>query len=75
MVLSLGGIFIALYHYLMQIGVAPALSCSVVGFSASCSQTFVLQLGYITIPMMSFSASLFIFFFMTLLRRHSTRAS
>lgn len=67
--LSAIGIIIAGYHYLLQIGVAPSLACPIVGFSASCSQAFTMNFDYITIPMMSFTASLFIFSFMMLLRK------
>lgn len=55
-VLSVIGAIIAGYHYLLQIGIAPNLPCSAVGYSVSCSQRFVMQFGYITIPMMAFSA-------------------
>ena len=58
--LSAIGAIIAGYHYLLQIGVAPALPCSAVGYSADCSQRFILQFGYITIPLMAFSAFLLI---------------
>ena len=51
--LSAIGAFIASYHYLLQLGVAPALPCSAVGYSVSCAQRFVMQYGYITIPMMA----------------------
>lgn len=54
--LSLVGALVAGYHYLLQLGVAPALPCSAVGYSASCAQRFVMQFGYITIPLMAFSA-------------------
>ena len=56
--LSVIGAVIAGYQYLLQLGVAPALPCSAVGYSASCSQRFVLQFGYITIPLMAFTAFL-----------------
>lgn len=56
--LSLTGAVIALYHYLLQIGIAPSLSCSATGYSASCSQRFVMNFGYITIPMMALTAFL-----------------
>lgn len=56
--LSIIGGAIAGYHYLLQIGVAPELPCSAVGYSVSCSQRFVLQFGYITIPLMAFTAFL-----------------
>lgn len=62
--LSVIGAVLAGYHYLLQIGIAPALPCSAVGYSASCSQRFVLQYGYITIPMMAFSAFVLIALFM-----------
>lgn len=54
--LSAIGTVIAGYHYLLQLGVAPSLPCSAVGYSVSCSQRFVMQFGYITIPMMALSA-------------------
>lgn len=60
-VLSAIGAVIALYHYLLQIGtVGQILPCSAVGYSASCSQRFSLEFGYITIPMMALSAFLLI---------------
>lgn len=55
-VLSSIGIFISGYHYLLQRGIVPAASCSAVGYSVSCSKVFVMNLGYITIPMMAFTA-------------------
>lgn len=58
--LSAIGAVIAAYHYLLQIGVAPSVPCSAVGYSVSCSQRFVLQFGYITIPMMAFTAFILI---------------
>lgn len=58
--LSVIGAVIALYHYLLQIGIAPALPCGAVGYSVSCSQRFVMEWGYITIPMMSLTAFLLI---------------
>lgn len=68
------GALVAAYHYLLQLGLAPA-PCSAVGISTSCSQRFVLQFGYITIPMMAFSAFLFIFMTTLAHRRVSTRTS
>lgn len=53
LLLSVTGGLIALYHYLNQIGVVASLPCSAVGYSASCSQRFVMQYGYITLPLMS----------------------
>jgi hypothetical protein len=70
MTLSVLGMLIAAYHYMLQIGVAPATSCSAVGASISCSQVFVMQFGYITIPMMSLTAFSMIFLFMAGLKLH-----
>ena len=54
--LAVPGAVIATYHYLLQIGVASPLPCSAVGYSVSCSQIFVMNLGYITIPLMALTA-------------------
>lgn len=64
--LSMLGAILSAYHYLLQLGVAPALPCSAVGFSASCSQRFVMQYGYITIPMMALTAFVLILLFLLL---------
>jgi disulfide bond formation protein DsbB len=64
LVLSLIGAAIAGYHYLLQIGAAPVLPCSAVGYSAACSQRFVMQFGYITIPLMALTAFALIITFM-----------
>ena len=71
--LSVIGAVIASYHYLLQIGVAPELPCSAVGFSAACSQRFVMQFGYITIPMMAFTAFVLIIIFMTAQKLYTQR--
>lgn len=57
-VFSAIGAVIAGYQSLMQLGFAPNLPCSASG--VSCSQIFVLQYGYITIPMMALTAFLLI---------------
>lgn len=62
--LSIIGVIIAAYHYLLQLGFAPSLPCSAVGYSVSCSQKFVLQFGYITIPMMALTAFIMIILFL-----------
>lgn len=56
--LSIIGAMIAGYHYLLQLGLTSGLSCSAIGYSVSCVQNFVLQFGYITIPLMSLTAFL-----------------
>lgn len=57
-VLSLSGIafLIATYHYLGQIGITNLEACELLGYSTSCSERFVMNFGYITIPMMAMTA-------------------
>jgi disulfide bond formation protein DsbB len=64
LVLSIIGAIIAGYHYLLQLGVTPELPCAAVGYSIACSQRFVMNFGYITIPLMAFSAFVLIVLFM-----------
>lgn len=52
------GAAVATYHYTLQLGVNPYAPCSAVGYSVSCSDRFVLNYGYITIPMMALTAFL-----------------
>ncbi len=55
--LSIIGGIIALYHYLLQIGVIPKfINCSTIGYSIDCAEKFTMNFGYITIPLMSFTA-------------------
>lgn len=54
--LSSVGALIAGYHYLLQLGIAPNIPCAAVGYSISCAKNFVMNFGYITIPLMSLSA-------------------
>ena len=56
--LSSLGALIAGYQYLLQIGFAPSIGCSAVGYSVDSAQRFVMQFGYITIPMMALAAFL-----------------
>lgn len=67
--LSVIGALVAGYHYLLQVGVFPEAACDVVGYSVSCAKLFVMQFGYITIPMMSFTAFLLITLFMFVNKR------
>ncbi len=69
--LSSVGALIAGYHYLLQLDLVPSLPCSAVGYSVSCSQRFVLQFGYITIPMMSLTVFLLIIFLMWAVRKEN----
>jgi len=72
--LSVIGATIALFHYLGQLGVTE-LPCSAVGVSVSCAHRAVFQFGYITIPLMAFSAFLLIALTLVLSMRKDNEAS
>lgn len=57
--LSIPGTLLAGYHYLTQLGLLPS-TCLATGYSVGCAKVFVMTFGYITIPMMSFTAFLLI---------------
>ena len=68
----LGGI-IATYHYIIQFVETKIVPCSAVGYSVSCSDNFVLDYGYITIPMMALSAFVAIIILMLFLKFNSNK--
>ncbi len=70
--LSIVGALIAGYQYLLQIGVASVIPCSAIQNSVQCSERFVLQYGYITIPMMALSAFVLIIFLLLALKLKSS---
>lgn len=65
------GTLLAGYHYLTQIGWLPS-TCVASGYSVGCAKVFVMTFGYITIPMMAFTAFLFIFVLQILKSRYIT---
>jgi len=54
--LSLGGALIALYHNYIDYGGADLFACDALGGGVSCAKRYVMELGYVTIPMMSLTA-------------------
>ena len=56
LILSIIGFAIAADQYLLQSTNVSVLPCPVTGYSASCSEIFILKFGYLTIPMMSLTA-------------------
>jgi disulfide bond formation protein DsbB len=52
---SVGGL-IALYHLYIQSGGIPLVPCSKADLFTGCANRFTLELGYITIPIMSLTA-------------------
>lgn len=67
--LSITGAIIAAYHYYLQRGGNPLVPCSTVGYSESCTQRFTLEYGYITIPMMAFTAFILLCILMLLYKK------
>ncbi len=61
--LSAIGAVVAGYHYLLQLGIAPPLSCGATDYSVSCAEKVVMAFGYVTIPLMSFTAFVMILVF------------
>ncbi len=57
--LSIMGAVIAGYQHLLQLGWMPSAVCNAVG-GVSCAQRFVMGFGYITLPLMSFTAFIFL---------------
>lgn len=58
LVLSLFGIIISSYHYLLQFGLLKKEVCDVVGYSVSCAKKFIAEFGFVTIPLMAASCFL-----------------
>lgn len=56
LLLSLIGGSVALYHYLLQIGLTPEIGCAAAG--PQCSEKIVLGFGFVTIPLMALSGFL-----------------
>jgi disulfide bond formation protein DsbB len=59
--LALGGAIIAAYQSYVYLGGGSFLPCTAVG--GACSKIYVMAFGYITIPMMSLTISLYILLF------------
>lgn len=70
--LSVPGTMLALYHYLLQIGATSYAPCDALGYSVSCSKVFTMTFGYITIPLMAFSAFLLITMTLFLVKKSRT---
>lgn len=70
-ILSVIGAFFAFYHHLLQIGIVSTSPCSVLQDSvSSCSQRFIMEYGYITFPLMSFTAFFLILLLMIIKKQN-----
>lgn len=70
-IFSVIGAVIALAHYLLQRGIID-FSCEAVGYSVSCAKVFTMNLGYITIPLMAFTAFIMMFVCLLVYRNANT---
>ena len=64
LILSAGGLVLAGYHYVLQRVEIPSSWCEGVGYTVSCSDTFEMTFGYITLPLMAATAFGIIIFLM-----------
>ena len=73
--LSIIGICISLYHYIMQMTGVSLFSCDTIGQSASCGGVFVREFGYMTIPLMAFTlnAGIIVASWLGLTKRNETQ--
>ncbi len=68
--ISVMGTLLAGYHYLTQLGWLPS-TCIATGYSVGCAKVFIMTFGYITIPLMSFTAFLLIVVLQIISKRYS----
>jgi disulfide bond formation protein DsbB len=57
--LSAPGAIIALYHHYLQVGGVSILPCPAAPGAADCAQRFIFEFGYVTFPLMAFTAFVF----------------
>ena len=74
-VLSGIGALIAGFHYYLQVRPIQAAFCDAIGYSVSCTESFFLNFGYVTIAMMAFSAFILIFLLLVVQRKSFTLTS
>lgn len=70
LVLALAGGLVSLYHNYIYYGGASPLPCNAFGFGATCLKRYVLEFGYITIPLMAFTSFLLLISFLLLARSY-----
>ncbi|KHO47096.1 MAG: disulfide bond formation protein DsbB [archaeon GW2011_AR5] len=70
--LSIAGGFIALYQHALQMGYVGSILPCPASPGADCAQRLVFEFGYITIPLMAFSAFLFVGVLMWFLRKRQS---
>jgi len=54
--LSIPGMIVALYQHYLQLGGSNLVGCPAAGFGADCAKRILFEFGYITFPLVAFSA-------------------
>lgn len=67
--LSIPGAIISLYHHYIQVGGTELLPCPAAGIGADCAKRILFEFGYVTFPLMAFSAFVFLIVMMMYVRR------
>lgn len=62
--LAIIGAVIALYHNYIYMGGSSILPCAASGLGVSCLRRYVVEFGYVTIPLMSLTGFLLMIFFL-----------
>lgn len=71
LVLAFVGAVISLYHNYLYYDGSSSFLCNTFRLSGSCTKIYILEFGYITIPLMSLTAFLLLIFFLIVQKRHS----
>lgn len=69
--LSVVGSIVALYQHYLQMGGMEIVGCPVVETGADCAKRILLEFGYITFPMMSFTIFAFIMILMMIVGKYT----
>jgi disulfide bond formation protein DsbB len=72
--LSVFGALVSLYQHYLQMGGTSTLPCPASG-EGDCAKRFIFEFGYITFPLIAFTAFVFIIILMLYVRRQSKGAS
>mgnify|MGYP006229334589 CR=1 FL=1 len=69
--LAVAGMLVNLYHVYLQFGTHIATTCSPFAYSVSCSDTYFVEYGYISFPVLSLTAFVMIIVALLFTRKHS----
>ncbi len=73
--LSVVGAMISLYHNYIYYGKMLSPLCDAAGKGVSCTTKFVVEFGYVTIPMMALTGFILTIAFLLFSKKHATRSN